>query len=274
LLKSVSARDEFVAQIKEQDLEIISLNCNGNQLHPVEGKKHDQVVRDTIRLSGLLGRDKVCMMSGLPGAGPNEQYPNWVVSSWPPETQRILDWQWRERLVPYWKKLVSFGADCGVQTFAIEMHGNQLVYSPRTLIRLREEIGPAICANLDPSHLMWMGADPIVSVEFLNATIAHVHGKDTALNNPGLATTSLLENGPLDKPRDRSWNHCTLGYGHDTKWWSDFFYRLRMIGYDGWISIEHEDLNQSRIEGIRKAVDLLKSSAIFEPLDYRVQEIC
>lgn len=57
------------------------------------------------------------------------------------------------------------------------------------------------------------------------------------------------------------------------KWWSDFFYRLRMIGYDDWISIEHEDVNQSRIEGIRKAVDLLRSSAIFEPLDYRVQEI-
>jgi sugar phosphate isomerase/epimerase len=274
LLNSRSGRDEFVSQIKEQNLEIISLNCNGNQLHPVEGAKHDQVVRDTIKLSGLLGLSKVCLMSGLPGAGPNEQYPNWVVSSWPPETQRILEWQWRERLIPYWKDLVLFGADCGVETFAIEMHGNQLVYNPRTLIRLRGEIGPAIYANLDPSHLMWMGADPIASVDYLNATIAHVHGKDTALNCPILAMTSLLENGPLDDARGRSWNHCTLGYGHGMKWWSDFFYRLRMIGYDGWVSIEHEDVNQSRIEGIRKAVDLLRSSAIFDPRDYGVQEIC
>lgn len=204
LLNSRSERDEFVSQIKEQNLEIISLNCNGNQLHPLEGTKHDQVVRDTIKLSGLLGLNKVCLMSGLPGAGPNERFPNWVVSSWPPETQRILEWQWRERLIPYWKELVLFGADCGVEIFAIEMHGNQLVYSPRTLVRLRENIGPAICANLDPSHLMWMGADPIASVDYLNATIAHVHGKDTALNNPILATTSLLESGPLDDARSRS----------------------------------------------------------------------
>jgi sugar phosphate isomerase/epimerase len=273
LLKSVSARDEFVSQIRERNLEIISLNCNGNQLHPIEGAKHDQVIRDTIKLSGLLGLGKICLMSGLPGAGPNEQYPNWVVSSWPPETQRILGWQWRERLIPYWKELVAFGADHGIRTFAIEMHGNQLVYSPRTLLRLREEIGPSVCANLDPSHLMWMGADPIASIDYLADAIVHIHGKDTALNPPILAITSLLENGSLNDARDRSWNHCTLGYGHDLKWWNDFCYRLRLTGYDDWISIEHEDANQSRLEGIRKAVDLLRSSAILEPPDYRVQAV-
>jgi sugar phosphate isomerase/epimerase len=272
-LGSESARDEFVSQIAEQNLEIISLNCNGNQLHPIEGKEHDQVVQDTIRLSSLLGLSKVCLMSGLPGADPNERYPNWIVSSWPPETQRILEWQWHERLIPYWKELVAFAADHGVGTLAVEMHGNQLVYNPRALIRLREEIGPAVCANLDPSHLMWMGADPLASVDYLDSAIVHVHGKDTALNSPASATASLLENGPLDDARNRSWNHCTLGYGHDAKWWADFFYRLGMIGYDGWISIEHEDVNQSRIEGIRKAVDLLRSWAIFDPRDFAVQEV-
>jgi sugar phosphate isomerase/epimerase len=273
LLSSQSAREEFVGQISEQDLEVISFNCNGNQLHPREGAEHDQVVRHTIKLSGLMGLRKVCLMSGLPGAGPTEQYPNWIVSSWPPDTQRVLEWQWRERLVPYWKELVKFGADHGVQTFAVEMHGNQLVYSPRTLMQLREEAGASICANLDPSHLMWMGADPILSAEYLGSAIAHVHGKDTALNPPVLATASLLENGPLDDVRGRSWNHCTLGYGRDAKWWSDFCYRLRMVGYDEWISIEHEDSNQSRLEGLRKAVDLLKASAIIEAPDYRVQAI-
>jgi sugar phosphate isomerase/epimerase len=273
LLNSQSARDEFLGEIKQRELELISFNCNGNQLHPKEGAEHDRVVRDTIKLSGLMGLRKVCLMSGLPGAGPNEQYPNWIVASWPPDTQRVLEWQWRERLIPYWKELVQFGADYGVETFAVEMHGNQLVYSPRTLIGLREEVGPSVCANLDPSHLMWMGADPIVSVEYLGSAIAHVHGKDTALNNPVLATASLLENGPLDDIRRRSWNHCTLGYGRDAKWWSDFCYRLRMVGYDGWISIEHEDSNQARLEGLRKAVDLLRACAIFEAPDYSVQAV-
>jgi sugar phosphate isomerase/epimerase len=273
LLSSRSARDAFISEIRNQDLEIIALNCNGNQLHPLEGARHDQVVRDTIKLSGLLGLRKVCLMSGLPGAGPHEQYPNWIVSSWPPETQRILEWQWRERLLPYWRELVRFGADQGIETFAIEMHGNQLVYNAPTLMRLREEIGPAIGANLDPSHLMWMGADPIASVDYLGSVVVHVHGKDTALNVPVLAKTSRLENGPLDDVYGRSWNHCTLGYGHDTKWWADFFARLRMVGYDGWISIEHEDPNQSRIEGLRKAVNLVRAWAIFDPRDYSVQGI-
>jgi sugar phosphate isomerase/epimerase len=245
LLNSQSARDEFLGEIKQRELELISFNCNGNQLHPKEGAEHDRVVRDTIKLSGLMGLRKVCLMSGLPGAGPKEQYPNWIVASWPPDTQRVLEWQ----------------------------HGNQLVYSPRTLIGLREEVGPSVCANLDPSHLMWMGADPIVSVEYLGSAIAHVHGKDTALNNPVVATASLLENGPLDDTRRRSWNHCTLGYGRDTKWWSDFCYRLRMVGYDGWISIEHEDSNQARLEGLRKAVDLLRACAIFGAPDYSVQAV-
>jgi sugar phosphate isomerase/epimerase len=273
LLDSGPAREEFVGQVQAHNLELISLNCNGNQLHPLEGPQHDQVVRETIRLSGLLGLTKVCLMSGLPGAAAGERYPNWIVSSWPPENQHIVHWQWKERLLPYWSELVRFGADHGVTTFAVEMHGNQLVYSARTLARLRSEIGPAVCANLDPSHLMWMGADPIASIDYLGSAIQHVHGKDTLLNKPVLANATALENGPLTDPRVRSWSYCTLGYGHDQKWWSDFCYRLRMVGYDGWISVEHEDVNMSRVEGIRKALELLRSAAIREPADYAVQDV-
>lgn len=273
LLKSSAAREEFVGQVKDNGLEIISLNCNGNQLHPTEGVEHDSVVRDTIRLSGLLGIDKVCMMSGLPAASAGDQHPNWIVSSWPPENQRIVGWQWKERLLPYWRELVLFGADHGVSAFAVEMHGSQLVYSPRTLMQLRAEIGSAVCANLDPSHLMWMGADAIASIDFLGSSIRHVHGKDTFMNTPVLASATALEHGPLDTVTDRSWSHCTLGFGHDLKWWSDFCYRLRMVGYDGWISVEHEDVNMSRTEGLAKAIKLLRSAAIFDAPDYHVQQI-
>jgi len=40
----------------------------------------------------------------------------------------------------------------------------------------------------------------------------------------------------------RSWSYVTLGYGHGEQWWRAFCYRLRMAGYDGWLSIEHEDV--------------------------------
>lgn len=273
LVASASAREEFAAEMREAGLEIIALNCNGNQLHPVEGGDHDSVVRDTIRLSGLLGLDKVCLMSGLPAASAEDRNPNWIVSSWPPENRRIVDWQWKERLLPYWRDLVTFGADHGVDTFAVEMHGSQLVYSPRTLTLLREEVGPAVCANLDPSHLMWMGADAIAAVDHLGAAIRHVHGKDTFMNAPVLATATALEHGPLDDVAARSWSHCTIGFGHDGKWWRDFCYRLRLNGYDGWISIEHEDVNMSRMEGLSKAVAVLRDAAMFDPPDYELQRI-
>ena len=42
-----------------------------------------------------------------------------------------------------------------------------LVWNPETLFRLRDAVGPKIGMNLDPSHLMWMGADPIASARAL-----------------------------------------------------------------------------------------------------------
>lgn len=273
LLSNNNAREEFRAELKSYELDIIALNCNGNQLHPLDGEAHSKCVRDTIRLSGLLGLEKVVLMSGLPAASANDLAPNWITTSWPPENQAIVEWQWTERLLPWWRDLANFANDHGVKQLAVEMHGSQLVYSPKTLMRLRNEIGPIVCANLDPSHLMWMGGDPLRACEFLGQAIAHVHGKDTFVNAPLAATGTLLENGPLDSCINRSWTHSTIGVGHDLKWWTDFCYQLAMASYDGWISIEHEDTLMSRKEGLKKAVAVLRMAGLFEQPDYQVQDV-
>jgi sugar phosphate isomerase/epimerase len=226
------------------------------------------VIDDTVRLAGLLGVTKVSMMSGLPGGSPDDRTPNWVVSSWPPETQEILKWQWEAKLVPYWRKLAETARANGVEKLCIELHGNQLVYNVPQLLRLRAEIGPIVGANLDPSHLMWMGADPIVSVDALGDAIHHVHAKDTFVNPALAATHSRLENGPTVDVPGRSWNYVTLGFGHDERWWRNYCYRLRVNGYDGWLSIEHEDVILSRVEGVRRSVELLRMVAPVEPSDY------
>ncbi|MCR9195554.1 MAG: sugar phosphate isomerase/epimerase [Hyphomonas sp.] len=273
LLASDAARSEFRDKLKRHDLELVALNCNGNQLHPVYGPEHDKVVRDTIRLTELFGLRTVVLMSGLPAANATDQVPNWITSSWPEENQANLRWQWEERLLPYWRDLVSFAGEHGIEKLAIEMHGHQLVFSPDTLMRLRAEIGDMVCANLDPSHLMWMGADAIQSVDYLGDAIGHVHGKDTFINAPVAATRTLLENGSLASAKPRAWTHAAIGVGHDLSWWTSFCYRLAMNGYDGWISIEHEDATLSRNEGIMRAVNVLESAMIFEPPDYQVQQI-
>ena len=268
LLANPAARKTFLKAFEQRGLQLIGLNANGNQLHPTDGERQSNVLFDTVRLAGELGVKKVCLMSGLPAGAPGDTMPNWVVSSWPPETQTILQWQWQDRLLPYWRKLAAHAAKNGVAQLCVELHGNQLVYNVPALLRLRKEIGPIVQANLDPSHLMWMGADPIAAINALGSAIGHVHAKDTFINAPVCATTSRLENGSLIDIPGRAWSYITLGYGHGESWWRDFCYHLRMNGYDGWLSIEHEDVMLSRIEGVRRSVDLLKACAPAEASDF------
>ena len=273
MTESADARKAFRAAFEERGLEVIALNANGNQLHPVAGQEQSDCLHNTIRIAGDLGIKTVCCMSGLPGGGPGEKTPNWIVSSWPPETGTILEWQWQEKLLPYWSNLAQLAAESGVERFAIELHGNQLVYNVPMLLKLREAIGPSVGANLDPSHLFWMGADPLAAVDALGPAVHHVHAKDTMLNKPVLATTSRLENGGLADVKARSWNYITLGYGHGEEWWRAYCYRLRMAGYDGWLSIEHEDAILSRMEGLVRSVELLKKVAPVEESDYELPDI-
>ncbi|MBV8901068.1 MAG: sugar phosphate isomerase/epimerase [Verrucomicrobia bacterium] len=268
LLESKDERRKFLSVLEQNGLALAALNCSGNQLHPVEGKRHSEVVYDTVRVAELLGVDSIVLMSGLPAGGPNDVRPNWVTCAWPLENGEMLDWQWNDQLLPYWQKLAAFGREHGIKKFCIEMHGNQLVYNVPTLLRLRKEIGPIVGANLDPSHLFWMGADPLAAVDALGDAIHHVHAKDTFLNEAVMDLTGRLETLGHGNVKGRAWNYITLGYGHGDQWWRAFCYRLRLNGYDGWLSIEHEDIVLSRMEGLRKSVELLKHALIDEPGDY------
>lgn len=271
VLESSETRRNFVTSVTSFELEIIAMNANGNQLHPTEGEKQSEALYDTIRLAGAIGVETVVLMSGLPEGAAGDKTPNWIVSSWPPETQTILKYQWEDRALPYWAKLAAFAKQQGVKKLAVEMHGNQLVYNVPTLLRLRKEIGTIVGANLDPSHLMWMGADPLAAIDALGSAIHHVHAKDTFINKPVCATTSRLENGSLMDISNRAWSYITLGYGNDQAFWKDFCYRLRMVGYDGWLSIEHEDVMLSREEGVKKSVELLQAVMPSEASDYKPQ---
>lgn len=272
MLDSAANRREFKRAFEEHNLEIISLNANGNPLHPTQPEQ-GQCLKDTIRVAGELGIKTVCAMSGLPEGQIGDRMPNWVVASWPPETQTILRYQWEERLLPFWSEIADLAQAHGVERIALELHGNQCVYNVRALLKLREAIGPMIGANLDPSHLFWMGADPLVAAEALGEAIYHVHAKDTLLNAPLQAVDSLLENGSLMDIPARSWSYITLGFGHGEQWWRQFCYRLKMAGYDGWLSVEHEDVLLNSLEGLEKSVALLKDVMPVAVGDFKPQAI-
>ncbi len=267
LVESAQERRKFLSVFERNGLTLSALNCNGNQLHPVDGERQSKVVYDTLHAAELLGVNAVVLMSGLPSGGPKDVRPNWVTCAWHRENLDILEWQWTEKLLPYWRKLAAAAKEAGVK-LCVELHGHQLVYNVPTLLKLRREVGDAVGANLDPSHLFWMDADPLAAIDALGEAIYHVHAKDTSINKPALDLTSRLETLPHENVKDRSWNYITLGYGHDERWWRQFCYQLRQNGYDGWLSIEHEDIVLSRMEGMRRSVDLLKRTMVEEKSDY------
>ena len=272
MLGNAVAQKTFLKAFQDRGLEIISLNANGNPLHPTDPAQGEGL-KNTIRAAGEMGIKTVCTMSGLPAGNATDKMPNWVVSSWPPETQTILKYQWEEKLLPFWTEIVALAKQSGVERIALELHGNQCVYNVPSLLKLRKAIGPVVGANLDPSHLFWMGADPLAAAEALGKAVYHVHAKDTMLNAPVQATTGLLENGSLIDIPARSWSYITLGFGHGEEWWRQFCYRLKMAGYDGWLSIEHEDVLLNSVEGLEKSVALLKAVMPTAGSDFKLQDI-
>lgn len=257
LVTSKDKRDEYMGKVKDSGAEIVALNCSGNQLAPGEaGVQHENVVLKTFQLAEYWGIEKIVMMSGLPG-GPGDNNPNWITTSWPPITTEILNYQWNNVAIPYWKQAIKKAADHGIRQIALENHGYQLVYNVSSFFRLREAVGDMIGINLDPSHMFWMGGDPIEAARQLGKSIYHVHAKDARLERRKVTVDGVLDTRTIDKFADRSWNYVALGYGHDSLWWKEFFVVLKMSGYDGVISIEQEDLTMPAIAGVEKAVRFL-----------------
>ncbi|PSJ46826.1 hypothetical protein C7I36_02655 [Zobellella taiwanensis] len=272
LLDSDKNRREFLARVRDHGLEISALTANGNPLHPKSGVEQDACLRKTIRLAALMNIERVNAMSGLPG-GRGDANPNWVTVAWPPDCHEILDYQWNEVALPYWQELVAFSNNAGIHKICLELHGGQLVYNCETFNRLRNAVGDTVGVNLDPSHLLWMGADPIACVRELGDAIYHVHAKDALIDNRNCAINSRLETAHSAKVAERSWSYVTLGYGQDEGWWKRFCYALRVVGYDDVLSIEHEDVTLSRLEGVRKSIELLKRSIALEASDYELPNI-
>ena len=261
LLESAPSRRNFLAAIRDHGMAVCALNCSGNPLYPgAEGKRQHEITLKTFRLAQLLGIDRIVMMSGLPG-GPGDANPNWITTAWPPECATILEYQWTKEVIPYWKNLAKIAAGHGVRQICLELHGCQAVYNPFTLNKLRDVIGPLVGANYDPSHPLWMGADPLASVRALGSAIYHVHAKDTRIEPIPAGIDGLLDTRPSADAAQRSWNYVTLGYGHGEEWWRQFCIALRMAGYDDVLSIEHEDSLLPPLEGVRKSVELLRNVA-------------
>jgi sugar phosphate isomerase/epimerase len=176
----------------------------------------------------------------------------------------MLDYQWNQVTIPYWKDAAKFAEQHHVRV-AFEMHPGMLVYNVETLLRLREAVSPVLGCNFDPSHLWWNGVDPVAAIRRLGEAIFHMHGKDVYVDHMNVMVNGCNDHKPYGEIPRRSWTFRSIGYGHDAKTWKDIVSALRMVGYDYVISIEHEDAMMSPDEGLAKGIATLKEATIFEP---------
>jgi sugar phosphate isomerase/epimerase len=260
LLADPAAARRWREAIESRGLAVSALSAHANPLHP-EGAVRASgraLLERTLAVAELLEVPVVNAFSGCPGDGAGGREPNWVTTAWPGEYARVLEWQWEACALPYWIETAELARRRGV-TIAIEPHPGFLVYNVRTLLRLRSATGPAIAANFDPSHLWWQGADPLAVIAALGhaGALAHVHAKDTELIADRIARDGVLETTPADRPQERAWRFRTVGLGHPEPEWAAMLAALRAAGYDGTVSIEHEDRLVDAEEGLAHAVKLL-----------------
>ena len=143
-----------------------------------------------------------------------------------------------------WPPLVKFAADRGVR-IAIENcpmifsadewpGGRNLAYSPALWRRLFEAMpGETLGLNLDPSHLVWQLIDIQRVVREFGSRIYHVHAKDLEIDRDGLYDNGVMSLG-------MGWQVPRLpGLGEVQ--WNRFIAALIRAGYDGVVSVEHED---------------------------------
>jgi len=265
-LDDEDAQAELQATLEEHDMRISALATHNNPLHPDDERAEaaDTELREAIELAAQLDVNTVTCFSGLPAGGPNDETPNWITAPWPAEHADAHEYQWEDVAIPYWSEIAEVADEHGVDV-AIEMHPNMLVYEPHGMLRLREATGERIGANFDPSHLYWQGIEITDAIRLLGEAdaIHHFHAKDTKVYEPQAREKGVLDTTAYTEEADRSWIFRSIGYGHGESHWKDVVSTLRMVGYEGALSIEHEDSLTSSLEGLEKAVDML-DRAVFD----------
>lgn len=211
------------------ELTLSSLAFYENNLHPdprARAETHDHL-RRCIDAAALLGCPTVGTFIGRDPSLPVERN--------------------RAEAEDVFAPLVQRAAGCGV-TIVIEncpMPGwhpdgypANLAYSPE---HWNWMIPLGLKLNFDPSHLLWLGIDPIGAAREYARHIGHVQAKDVEIN-PIARTTYSIYGKALDRhdPWDSGWWRYRIpGLGHIE--WGRLIDVLYGSGYTGVISVEHED---------------------------------
>jgi len=169
-----------------------------------------------------------------------------------------------ERFAELWPPLVEHAGEHGVQ-IAIENcpmifsydewpGGNNLAYNPAAWRAMFEAIPDAhFGLNLDPSHLVWQMIDAERVVHEFGPRILHAHGKDLEVRPDGLYEHGVMSTGI-------GWQVPRL-CGHGQVDWGRFIGALYAVGYDGVVSVEHEDRRfEGDVELVKKGFQIARNT--------------
>ncbi|MDD3362724.1 MAG: sugar phosphate isomerase/epimerase [Hespellia sp.] len=175
--------------------------------------------------------------------------------------------QFAERFTPILDKFQEYGVK-----FAIEIHPNSFVYDIHTAERALELVNhhPALGYNFDPANTLYLQIDPAVVIDRLQDRIFHVHAKDAELAKQNIAVGGSLMHGDMGA-LDHTYRFRIPGWGQVE--WKRLITELSMIGYQGSLSYEHEDVTMSRMDGVEKVAEFMKPLIIKNPYEGRQDKL-
>jgi sugar phosphate isomerase/epimerase len=194
---------------------ISSLAWYTNLLEPDKAKRQQVSadMRKVIDAAAALAVEVVCAMAGMPMPGKSKM--------------ATIEQDLPGVLAP----LAEYAGGKGVK-IAFENWYATNIQNLAHWQRVFEVVpAPNLGLNFDPSHLHWQGIDYLAAVDEFKDRIFHTHAKDVEIKQ------HLLRR--LGNQADGWWRYCIPGYGEID--WGVYIARLQDAGYDGVLSIEHED---------------------------------
>lgn len=225
----------FKATIEDAGLQISSLAAyfNITDGNPDERKKHRAMVDKALKLCEKIGVDILCTLAGQPPEGMSKE-------------DCI-----KESAAPYYKKLCKKAADKGIKIAMENWYATNIQHLGQWDMIFDLVPDANFGLNFDPSHLYWQDIDHLMAVERYAERIFHTHAKDTEVVAHKRAFVGNQERG--------WWRYVIPGFGEID--WGVYCARLRQNGFNGVLSIEHEDGALGREEGFELGLKYLRQFA-------------
>lgn len=212
---------------------------------PEEAAQHLAALKERIVFAGALGIDKVVTSTGIDKSVVEGLYDRDPALRDRGNLIRRIPAQSLDRVVDLFGPLVELAEKNNVRLCFenCPLMGN-IAISPVMWKKLFERL-PSDHLGLayDPSHLVWEMIDPYTPLLEFKDKIFHVHAKDTAIDRVKLARTGILTDFSW-------WSYRIPGRGELD--WRQLLGQLIAEGYDGTLSLEHED---AAYEGSVEAVE-------------------